>query len=211
MICAIRWPRSIPGARLLLKTPLDERATKIVTLMQSTVTRMSGLIDNVLDFARGRLGGGLPLLIEKGAPLEPILTQVVNELRSAWPERQITMELDLAGPAPVDPSRLSQLVSNLLGNALTHGADDRPIALRAQMADGTMEISVANEGEPIPPEAMAQLFQPFYRGQVRDSAQGLGLGLYIAAEIARAHGGTIGAQSTHAETRFTFRMPIARE
>jgi len=196
------------GARLLLKTPLDERATQIVGLMQSTVKRMSGLIDNVLDFARGRLGGGLPLLLENGAPLEPLLTQVVEELRSAWPHRSIEIDMRVHAPVRVDAPRLSQLVSNLLGNALTHGDESAPIALRAHMGEDMLEISVSNRGVPIPPEAMAQLFQPFYRGQVRDSAQGLGLGLYIASEIARAHEGSIVAISDETETRFTFRMPL---
>jgi sigma-B regulation protein RsbU (phosphoserine phosphatase) len=68
-------------------------------------------------------------------------------------------------------------------------------------------LSIANSGDPITPAAMKQLFQPFYRGTVKQSLQGLGLGLYIAFEIARAHGGTLDVRSSQDETRFTFRMP----
>ena len=72
---------------------------------------------------------------------------------------------------------------------------------------GAFELSVANAGEPIAPDAMERLFQPFYRARQRRQ-QGLGLGLYIASEIARAHGGTLDVSSSAGETRFTFRMPV---
>ena len=100
------------------------------------------------------------------------------------------------------------MVSNLLANALTYGAADKPVHIQATAAATGLEISVANAGDPIPPAGLERLFQPFARGDVMPSKQGLGLGLYIAAEVARAHGGTLQASSTPAETRFTFRMPI---
>ncbi|EGF90832.1 histidine protein kinase AsgD [Asticcacaulis biprosthecium C19] len=71
-----------------------------------------------------------------------------------------------------------------------------------------MNLSVANSGDPIPQAAIARLFQPFTRDEIRPSQQGLGLGLYIASEIARAHGGQLEARSDQNETRFTFRMPL---
>ena len=162
------------GTRMLLKTPLDERASKIVGLMQTTVSRMSGLIDNVLDFARGRLGGGLTLNISQDKPLEPVLTQVVEELRSAWPHRSIETAFDLPETVACDHARVSQLVSNLLGNALSHGDADKPVRLEATETDGHVEMSVSNMGDPISPEAMQRLFQPFYRGDERQSLEGLG-------------------------------------
>ena len=91
---------------------------------------------------------------------------------------------------------------------MTPGAAERPIQMRATTQDGKFELSVANAGEPIPSEAMERLFQPFYRVAEQGSQQGLGLGLYIASEIARAHGGTIDVTSSPAGTRFTFRMPL---
>jgi sigma-B regulation protein RsbU (phosphoserine phosphatase) len=95
----------------------------------------------------------------------------------------------------------------LLGNAVVHGAAESPVDVSATSHDGTFELSVANSGDPIPESVLKQLFQPFYRGAARPSMQGLGLGLFIAAEIARAHDGTLTVASTAAETRFTFRMP----
>ena len=100
------------------------------------------------------------------------------------------------------------MVSNLLGNALTHGAADKPVRIGASTANRMFVLWVANSGEPIPDAVTAQLFQPFFRGQVRASLQGLGLGLYIDSQIAEAHDGTPTVASTAEETRFTFRMPL---
>ena len=111
------------GARLLLKAPHDERAGGILSLVQASVGRMTGLIDNLLDFARGRLGGGMSLA-RRLTPLEPVVRQVVDELRATHPDRSIVMDLSLAQPVDCDPGRIAQLLSNLVGNALTHGAID---------------------------------------------------------------------------------------
>ena len=100
------------------------------------------------------------------------------------------------------------MVSNLLGNALTHGSPDSPVKIVASTENGVFMLWIANAGEPIPDAAMANLFQPFFRGQVRAGLQGLGLGLYIASEIAKAHDGTLTVTSTAEETRFTFLMPM---
>ena len=141
-------------------------------------------------------------------PLEAALEQVVAELRAAWPDRVIQTELGIHKAVRCDPARVAQLLSNLLANALTHGGSDGPVGVRAATEGGTFELSVTNKGEPIPPDTAERLFQPFVRASVRRGQQGLGLGLYIAAEIARAHGGTLEVDSTPAETRFTFKMPL---
>lgn len=104
-------------------------------------------------------------------------------------------------PIPCDHARLGQLVSN----ALTHGGPQMPVRVDATASAEWLTISVANGGDPIPPAVMAQLFKPFFRGDDRASANGLGLGLHIASMIAEAHGGTLTV--TEIETRFTFRMP----
>jgi sigma-B regulation protein RsbU (phosphoserine phosphatase) len=201
---------SIAGAvRLLLKDPPAERRTQILDMIQGSVVRMAALIDNVLDFARGRLGGGIPLAFRPDVLLTPVLDQIVSELRIAFPDRVIETDFDLPMPITCDPSRIGQLVSNLLGNALTHGSPEEPVRIHADAADGTLVIWLANSGAPLSPAAMERLFQPFFRGELRASQQGLGLGLHIASEIAKAHGGALGVVSTSEETRFTFRMPIA--
>ena len=132
---------------------------------------------------------------------------VIAELRASYPDRKVEAKFALHQPVDCDSGRIAQLFSNLLGNALTHGSPASPVRVQAVSRDGAFELSVANSGDPIPPEAIERLFQPFYRVAVQRSL-GLGLGLYIASEIARAHGGTLGVDSSPGETRFTFRMPI---
>lgn len=181
------------GAKLLAKENLSERGRGILDLVGKSVGRMAGLIDDVLDFARGRLGGGIAVNKADRVPLAPMLRQVVDELATGHPDRRIEVELDGIGDCRCDPARIGQLLSNLVANALTHGASDAPVTVRGVMIDGIVELSVGNAGRPISPEAMANLFQPFVRASSRPSQQGLGLGLYIASEIARAHGGTLTA------------------
>ena len=94
---------------------------------------------------------------------------------------------DQAGPRPI-PCGSAQLFSNLLGNALTYGVEGEPVTVTARTED-QFELAICNVGNPIAPDAMDRLFYPFARGEVRPSQQGLGLGLYIASEIAKAHGG----------------------
>ena len=206
-ICATRSPRSTPACACSQKETLGGRAPAIVRLVQSSVSRMAELIDNVLDFARGRLGGGLKLDLNAEARLRPVLEQVVAELRSAWPERAIETALVIDQPVNCDRARIAQLLSNLLGNALTHGAPDAPVRVSASSDGDVFELSVENKGEPIPPGTVDRLFQPFFRGAGPTGQQGLGLGLYIASEIARAHGGTLTVASSPERTRFTLRMP----
>jgi signal transduction histidine kinase len=196
------------GAKMLLRTPLNEKGKTIVGLMQNSVTRMAKMIDNVLDLARGRLGTGISLARDANQPLAPVLNQVAAELQASWPDREIETDFSLAERVNCDRTRIAQLFSNLLGNAITHGAADRPIRVHAG-TDGTQfELWVSNAGDPIPAAALDRLFRPFTRGAIRPNQQGLGLGLYIASEIARAHGGTLDVSSTPEETRFTFRMPL---
>ena len=197
------------GTRQLLRAKPDDRSIQIIGLMQRSVSRMATLVDDMLDLARGRLGGGIKLETATDASLHDVVEQVVNELRSAHPERQILTALAPVGQLSYDRTRIEQLVSNLLGNALTHGADSQPVRLTVEVQNGQLELSVCNGGEAIPPHLIDSLFKPFFRAQVRPSQQGLGLGLYIASQIAIAHGGTMSVTSTDEETCFVFRMPIA--
>ena len=187
---------AIVGAMdLLLKTPLNDRAKHLVGMTQASAARMATLIENVLDFARGRLSGGLSLKREADVLLEPVLRHVVEELRTAWPDRAFAVDFSMTETVYCDPGRISQLLSNLLGNALAHGVRNKPIEVEARTEDGTFFLSVTNAGEPIPAKALEQLFEPFFRADFRPSQQGLGLGLYIVSEIARAHGGVINVTS----------------
>lgn len=195
------------GARILEREPnRTENDSLVLAMMHSTILRMAAMIDDVMDFARGRLGGGVSLNRATETSLEPILRQVVAELQSGAVERPISASYDINEPISCDRTRIGQLASNLLGNAITHGSPDRPITLHAKTVNGSFEMSVSNGGAPIPAMALEKLFQPFFRGDVRQSQKGLGLGLYIASQIAKAHGGTLDVSSTPEETKFTFRM-----
>ena len=194
------------GLRLLRRTPLNDRAVLLADMMRDSAARMAALIDDITDFARGSLGGGLALN-RAPDPLEPVLREVIAELVASMPERVVETDFALGEPVDCDRGRIAQLFSNLLANALTHGSADRPVPVRAVSGTEGFELSVANDGQPIPPDDLPRLFQPFFRGAGRPSRQGLGLGLYIAHEIATAHGGTLNVVSTPEETRFTFRMP----
>ena len=168
---------------------------------------MSGLIENVLDFARGRLGGGFVTTRDSEQSLEPVLLQVIEELRGVHPERSVVVDIDLREPVECDRQRIGQLLSNLLGNAFVYGAPTAPIQVSCSGDGGQFELSVTNSGEAIKPSAFKRLFQPFFRGSVRGSREGLGLGLYICSEIAKAHGGTIDVTSETGTTCFTLRIP----
>jgi signal transduction histidine kinase len=196
------------GATLLLKRENNEEPRKILLLMRGSVLRMASLIDNLLDFAQGRLGGGIQIERSTDEPLTPLLRQIVSELHSGYPDRVIKTHIDLKENVDCDRRRIGQVLSNLLGNALTHGATDKPVIVSASSDGDAFELSVSNAGDPISAATMKQLFQPFYRGSVRPSQQGLGLGLYIASEIARAHGAKLTVKSAPGETRFTFTMPL---
>lgn len=197
------------GVRLLQREPQSERTRGLLDLFQQTSDRMARLIDHLLDLARGRLAGGLDIARDAGRPFAATLDQVVAEARTAYPDRDIRAACTVEAPVPVDHARMAQLLSNLLNNALIHGAEDRPVEVRAHLdADGAFRLSVANAGAPIPVDVQTQLFRPYYRGTGRDN-QGLGLGLYIAAQIAHAHGGTLTVASDTAATVFTFRLPLA--
>ena len=196
------------GAELLAQLPPGKSANDVRDLIHRSVDRMTELIDNVLDFARGRLGGGLSLDHKLDTDLANALSQVIVELEAAWPGRTIERDIALSRPFVCNSARLAQMFSNILGNALTHGEPTRPILVMARTTDNTFELSVSNFGETISPEIAEHLFQPFVRGSARPGQQGLGLGLYIASEIARAHQGTLSVASSAGETCFTFRMPI---
>jgi PAS domain S-box-containing protein len=194
------------GIRLLLRRPQDKDSQTILSRMESSVKRMANLVDNMMDFARGRLGGGIALDTESKS-LETTFGGVIDEIRSSFPNRKILTAFDLTRPFEGDHARLAQLFSNLLGNAVTHGTETAPIKVTAVHSDEGLELVVSNAGNAIPAAAMEQLFKPFNRGQVKPSLQGLGLGLFIASEIAKAHGGELDVISDDTETRFRLRIP----
>ncbi len=196
------------GATLLQRKATDPAAVvNAARRIERSTRRMSGLIDDVLDFARGRLGSGIGVEFAETATLGPGLEGVTAELREAHPDRQIVSEISVDGPMRCDPERIQQLLSNLLGNALTHGLPGAPVQVRAWLDGQDVVVEVHNDGDPIPADRLGKVFEPFWRRSA--SREGLGLGLYICSQIAKSHGGHLGARSSaETGTSFVARLPI---
>jgi signal transduction histidine kinase len=193
------------GAELLARKHPDPQAQPIVERIRRSAKRMAALVDDVLDFTRGRMGSGIPMNLRETA-LDSYLEQVIDELRGLYPARVIAATITPGLQLRCDPERIAQLLSNLLKNALVHGADHTPVEVSACIDDGDFALSVTNQGHELPPDVSGQLFKPYWRASSRSGSEGLGLGLYIVDQIARAHGGTIHVESRAGTTRFVFRL-----
>ncbi|MET0856031.1 MAG: HAMP domain-containing sensor histidine kinase, partial [Telluria sp.] len=171
--------------------------------------RMAVLVDDLVDFARGRMGGGLDLQLRREAQLPQVFEQVISELQALYPHRRIRATIQPDISLVCDAGRMGQLLSNLLKNALDHGTAGQSVDVSACADDESFELVVSNAGAEIAPDVMRQLFQPFWRAAPREGAGGLGLGLFIVAEIAKSHGGHVSVASAAGRTSFKFRMNLA--
>ncbi len=198
------------GMNILRRRVDDAETRDLMAEMGASVRRMAGLIDDVMDFARARLGGGLASGDKRASDLTPTLGATVQELRAAHAGVTILETYDFEEPVWCEARRVAQLLSNLLSNAITHGNPDQPIRVRAFDTAGAFVLTVANGGAAIPEAARPMLFAPFARSDLRHSQNGLGLGLFIASEIAKGHGGTLAFTSDGAATVFVFTMPRAQ-
>jgi signal transduction histidine kinase len=194
---------------VLLRRLVDPELVALASRIKTNARRMSALIDDVLDFARARLGGGIGIRLEEVHHLETALTAVVRELQDAQPNRTIMTDIQVTGKITCDIDRVQQLASNLLSNALTHGATNRPVTFRATTDNAALVLSIWNDGEPIPQDSIEKIFAPFWRHSTSANRQGLGLGLHICSQIVRAHEGTIRVTSSREQgTEFTVRLPL---
>jgi signal transduction histidine kinase len=177
--------------------------------IKTETRRMSLLIDEVLDFSQARFGKGLPTKIEATDRVADILNDAVCEARIANPRAKIISNILAKGAMRCDLHRVHQLLSILLGNALDYGAPQGPISAVAGLTDGKLVIEVWNDGEPIAAEHIDKIFLPLWRQSSSESRRGVGLGLYVCAQIVRAHNGTIAVLSRKGEgTLFTANLPI---
>ncbi|WP_420328797.1 sensor histidine kinase [Mameliella sp.] len=197
------------GLRQLEREAQTERAQVVIPLMKASLHRMNELIDNIMLHARSRLGRGIHISPVSDAPLAEALAHVVDEIRVTAPDRDIVLDLALDRPVRCDPDRVAQAVSNLLSNAVRHGAEGHPIEVRGRTDGDHAIIAVANSGAPIPGDLHEDLFKPFRRGSnAEGKSLGLGLGLYIASSIAEAHDGSIGVSCRDGTTAFEIRLPL---
>lgn len=195
-------------AAALLKRPdtPPEHARSLQRIGRST-QRMERMINDLLDLTRSHSGGGIPVAPQP-IELHAICRHVIDELQVTHPARAIVFEAQGDGHGVWDPDRLAQVVSNLVGNAIDYSPPDTPIQVFVNQQGAEIVFSVSNLGPQIPPEDLAGIFDPFRRGAHQRAPKGLGLGLFIAQQIVKAHGGTIDVRSApHLGTTFTFRLP----
>jgi len=197
------------GAELLTEIRLDAKATRHIESIRLSCGRMKELIETVLDLACSRLNGGIPVCLKNDDCLAVELRHVVEEVRSAHKDRTLIVDMDIDQAVVCDRRRLGQLLGNLLTNAVTHGEPDVAVIVSARADAHALELSVSNGTAERTPVIVDGLFRPFRNtvSSPKVCRTGLGLGLYIAAEIAASHGGTL--QMTIPVERkicFTFRM-----
>ena len=195
------------GVEFLELQLTDERHRRVLRRMRSSSKRMQAMIEELVDLTRMRLARGLGVVrAQAEIELHPLLERTIDELRAVHGDRDIVL-----GPGRCtttgDEHRLGQLFSNLVANAIAHGTPRTRVTARIVGCEGEAVIEVHNEGA-IPRELMGRLFEPFRALERGSSSVGLGLGLYIADQIARAHGGAIAVASTETTgTVFTVRLP----
>jgi signal transduction histidine kinase len=195
------------GAERLLRKHPDPATDTLVRHMLASGRRASQLVEDVLDFARGRMGSGIPVNISECTGLEDTLQHVVEEVQHVHPKRLIHASIGNLKGVKGDRERLAQLLSNLVANAISHGSPEGPVEVSAQVNAGTFELTVKNLGL-ISEQAMPLLFQPYSRPTGALPQAGLGLGLYIVKQIADAHGGRLEVSSSEQDgTVFSFSLP----
>ncbi|WP_455826504.1 GAF domain-containing sensor histidine kinase [Pseudomonas graminis] len=195
------------AAERLLRKHADPATDTLLRHILASGRRAAQLVEDVLDFARGRMGNGIPLNISDCRGLQEALQHVVSEVQSVHPQRVIQADIgDLQG-VKGDRERLAQLLSNLVANAIHHGRDDGPVEVRAQIEHGHFTLSVKNPGQ-INAQALPRLFEPYSRPATDTPQAGLGLGLYIVKQIAEAHGGELNVSTSDEHgTVFSFSLP----
>jgi signal transduction histidine kinase len=190
---------------------LAELATNII----DSGSQMSKLIDNLLDFTRTRLGQPLPVKQDE-IDLAPVCRQTIAEFAAAHPERTIDLTCPESLRGTFDSTRISQMLSNLIGNAIQHGAPSRPVTVTVSLKSDRIVFRVHNHGSPIPESALQTIFDLTPRRRKKDKKptnefSHLGIGLFIVKKIVEAHSGTIKVTSTpEAGTTFTVNLPYQR-
>jgi signal transduction histidine kinase len=200
------------SAQLALRNEgLDERTVRSVNRIRSAAERASRMIRDLLDFTRARLGGAIPIT-RAPADLARVCEHAVEEVSLAWPGRKIVPSIPARLEAHVDADRISQVLTNLLANALQYSPAGTDVRVSLGEAGGQAVIDIHNHGEPIPAESLPRIFEPLQRATVAydHSSRSIGLGLYIVKQLVRAHAGTIEVVSApDVGTTFTVRLPRA--
>lgn len=189
---------------------LNQRQIMLTTQIFESASRITTIVNDLLDVSRARFGYGLPVI---RAPMDMgfVSRQLVNEMRAAYPKRSISLNVSGDVKGDWDKARIGQVFSNLIGNAIQYGFDDVSVSVVVWGTSEDVLLSVHNEGIPIPPEKIGAIFNALTRAVTDDKEHpptvNLGLGLYITKEIVDCHGGTIEVSSGEEGTTFTARFP----
>ena len=201
------------SAEFMLETKeLKEPHLTLASRIVSSSKRMNQMIGALLDFTRSRLGAGIPI-VRADMDMGKVVHDVVNELSAAHPDRTIKVDARGALRGEWDCPRISQLLSNLISNAVEYGSVGTVAAVDVQSDDKEITVAVHNQGDVIPPDELRGIFNPMKRSEAGSAAAGgasgnLGLGLYIADRIVHAHKGRIEVESSEERgTTFTVHLP----
>jgi signal transduction histidine kinase len=200
------------SAEFMLETQeLKEPHLTLTSRISSSAKRMNKMIGALLDFTRSRLGGGIPI-VRADMNMGKVVHDVVDEIKAAHPDRTIKVEARGSLRGEWDCARMSQVLSNLLANALEYGAAQTNASVDVHGDENEVSIAIHNRGITIPPDELNGIFNPMKRKDTSAATGGaagnLGLGLYIADQIVHSHKGTIGVESSEESgTTFTVRVP----
>jgi signal transduction histidine kinase len=195
----------------LRQDTLESAHTKAAARILNSGTRMKGMIADLLDFTRTRLGDHLPITL-RSMDMRDACSSIAEEIAAAHPDRRLQFRAEGALIGHWDPDRIAQMLSNLIGNAVQHGDSDSLIRINASGTEGAVRIEIHNRGTPVPERTRTTLFDPLSRGATQERTSGIegsiGLGLYIANQIAKAHGGTLVLAASDDEgTTFAVELP----
>jgi PAS domain S-box-containing protein len=206
----LRNPLSVvtTGTASLSRRDPGPAEARVLARMRSSADRIARMIDQLLDLTHSRLGAGIPIEKQR-ADLAMITRQALEHMEVAYPERTVELTAEGTFLGQWDLDRMAQVVKDLVLNAFEHGAPDAPVRVHLMRADEAALLEVHNEGNPIPPELLPLIFDPFRRASERRrmKSTGLGLGLYLALQIVRLHGGNIDVMSSQ-EAGTTFRVVL---
>ncbi|MGJ7565448.1 ATP-binding protein [Variovorax sp. GB1R11] len=196
------------GIVALSRGELSSNQIRILGRVSRSAERAQRLIADLLDFTAARVGKGISVVI-KPADLHGVVAEAVDELSTAYPDRTIVHVRNGSEGCSVDPDRVSQMLGNLVSNAVAYGDPVREITVTSSTGNGSpASVAVHNFGPAIAADLLPTLFEPMVRGSVAGSVRSVGLGLFIVAQIAEAHGGSVRAEST-AEAGTTFSITLA--
>ena len=214
MICALPLGAIAMSAQFLVRSEaLRDAETRAAGRIVSSAGIMAKMVSDLLDFAQVRMGGHLSISPARMS-LSELCADAVTELRAFHPERSIELDIKDRIDGHWDRDRVRQTISNLVENAVGHGAAEAPVKVSAVRSGAHVQLAVHNFGEPIPPVHQLNIFNPLTRlskdGAKSRRPNGIGLGLFIVMETAEAHGGSVAVVSEReAGTTFTMTLPVA--